>query len=339
MVHETDREVCADLYEPLLRMGLLRPGEAIALAPLTGGVSSDILLATTPTRKFCIKRALTRLKVTEVWEAPVGRNAAEADWLSLVGGWLPENVPAVLGEARAEGLFAMTYLSPDAHPVWKARLKDGEIDPSFASRVGEVLAKIHALSAGDRDIARTFANDRTFELIRLDPYFRFTATKYPRLADRLVELADRTLATKVALVHGDVSPKNILCDTAGPVFIDAECAWYGDPAFDLAFCLTHLLLKAVWQPQWAGDYARCYAALARAYLAGVNWEHVDALDARCATLIPALLLARIDGKSPVEYLGDQDQMNFVRRRAIALIADPGRSVTELGEYWQGKDHE
>ncbi|NTY41072.1 MULTISPECIES: phosphotransferase family protein [Burkholderia cepacia complex] len=339
MMRETDREAYRDLYEPLLRMGLLRPGEAIALAPLTGGVSSDILLATTPTRKFCIKRALTRLKVAEVWEAPVERNAAEADWLSLVAGWLPENVPAVLGEARADGLFAMTYLPPGTHPVWKARLKDGEIDTSFASCVGKVLVKIHALSAGDCDIARTFANDRTFELIRVDPYFRFTATKYPLLASRLGELADRTLATKVALVHGDVSPKNILCGVAGPVFVDAECAWYGDPAFDLAFCLTHLLLKTVWRPQWAADYMLCYAALARAYLAGIDWERADELDARCATLIPALLLARIDGKSPVEYLGDQDQMNFVRQRAIALMGDPGRSVSELGEYWQRKDHE
>ncbi|KGS72517.1 phosphotransferase family protein [Burkholderia pseudomallei] len=328
-----------ELHEPLQKMGLLRSGEVVIFAPLTGGVSSDILLATTSTRKFCIKRALTQLKVAELWTAPVERNAAEAAWLLQVGAWLPEHVPAVIGEARADGMFAMDYLPPDTHPVWKAQLSKGLCDAAFAARVGDVLARIHALSAGDRTIADTFANDQTFESIRLDPYFRFTAVKYPQLARRLNALADQTLSTRVALVHGDVSPKNILCSDLGPVFIDAECAWYGDPAFDLAFCLTHLLLKSVWHPEWRANYVRCYDALARAYLQGVDWESVTGLSERCATLIPALLLARVDGKSPVEYLPQRAEKAFVRQGAISLLVNPVRSTVELGELWLRREHE
>ncbi len=59
-------------------------------------------------------------------------------------------------------------------------------------------------------------------------------------------LSAGTLAAKIALVHGDVSPKKVPAGPRGPVFLDAECAWYGDPAFDLAFCLNHLLLKCLW---------------------------------------------------------------------------------------------
>jgi aminoglycoside phosphotransferase (APT) family kinase protein len=104
------------------------------------------------------------------------------------------------------------------------------------------------------------------------------------------------------LVHGDFSPKNLLIGPAGPVILDAECAWYGDPAFDLAFVLNHLLLKGVWRPQWRARYVTAFAALADAYLGHVRWEPRDAVEARTAALLPGLMLARIDGKSPVEYL-------------------------------------
>src|SRR5690606_24626353 len=117
-----------------------------------------------------------------------------------------------------------------------------------------------------------------------------------------------TASTRLALVHGDVSPKNILIGPNGPVFLDAECAWYGDPAFDLAFCLNHLLLKCLWTPRAATDFLASFEALAAAYRSGVVWEPPEALERRTARLLPGLLLGRIDGKSPVEYLtADRDK--------------------------------
>ena len=106
---------------------------------------------------------------------------------------------------------------------------------------------------------------------------------------RLEELVRVTGATKQALVHGDVSPKNILCGPHGPVFLDAECAWYGDPVFDLAFCLNHMLLKCLWRPQWSARYLACFDALAAAYLAGVTWEPREQTEARAAALLPGLV--------------------------------------------------
>lgn len=326
------------LHRPLREMGVLQADEPVAFAPLTGGVSSDILLVTTATRRFCIKRALPQLKVAQAWTAPVERNAAEAAWLKQVGAWLPAHVPAVIAEAPADGLFAMSYLPPDRHPVWKRQLADGACDAYFAAQVGDVLARIHVRSAGDPEIAKRFANDGTFESIRLEPYFRFTAKQYPQLGGRLSALADQTARTRLALVHGDVSPKNILRGADGPVFIDAECAWYGDPAFDLAFCLTHLLLKAVWRPAWRAEYVDSFRALAASYLRSVSWEPVGALSERCGALIPALLLARVDGKSPVEYLTAADEKDVVRRRAIRLLLNPTESVEALGAAWLRDDH-
>ena len=138
------------LSDSLRALGLVAQGEVPRFLPLTGGVSSDILVAEVAGRRFCLKRALPRLKVAALWEAPVERNAAEAAWLRTVGNWLPDNVPRLLGEDPALGMFAMEYLPPERYPVWKTQLRDGDIDPDFAAEVGARLAEIHCRSAGWR---------------------------------------------------------------------------------------------------------------------------------------------------------------------------------------------
>jgi hypothetical protein len=127
--------------------------------------------------------------------------------------------------------------------------------------------------------------------------------------------------------------RNILLGPRGPVFLDAECAWFGDPAFDLAFCLNHLLLKTVWVPSAASLLMESFDALSRGYLAGVDWEPPAALEGRTATLLPALLLARIDGKSPVEYLTDDASKEKVRRKARAMLKDPQKNVDDVKAGW------
>ena len=256
-----------DLIEPLRRMGLLKAGESAHLTPLTGGVSSDISLVEAGGRRFCVKRALPRLKVTALWEAPVERNAAEAAYMRAVARWLPHAVPRILGEDAKAGWFAMDYLAPEDHRLWKTQLLAGIIEPDFAAAVGRDLATIHARSAADPGVPAAFANDGTFEAIRIEPYLRATGRAHPPLAARFDELAQTTLTTKRALVHGDISPKNILQGPAGPVFLDAECAWFGDPAFDLAFCLNHLLLKGAREGVDRARYNSAFSALAGAYLA------------------------------------------------------------------------
>ena len=322
-----------DLIEPLRRMGLLKGGESARLTALTGGVSSDISLVEASGRRFCVKRALPRLKVAALWEAPVERNAAEAAYMRAVQRWLPRAVPRVLGEDAKAGWFAMDYLAPEDHRLWKAELLAGIIEPDFAAAVGRDLGLIHGRSARDPDVAAAFANDATFGAIRIEPYLRATAHAHPELASRFDELARVTLATKRALVHGDVSPKNILQGPAGPVFLDAECAWFGDPAFDLAFCLNHLLLKGAREGADRMHYNSAFSALASAYLAAVDWENADGLEARAAALLPALFLARIDGKSPVEYLARESERAAVRRCAMPLIADPPPRLKDVAGAW------
>src|SRR5205085_5858894 len=136
------------------------------------------------------------------------------------------------------------------------------------------------------------------------------------------------------LVHGDVSPKNILVGPAGPVFLDAECAWWGDPAFDLAFCLNHLLLKCLWTPAARDDFLACFDALSESYLAAAEWEPRAALERRAAALLPGLLLARVDGKSPVEYLRDDASRASVRRVARQFLVAPTDRLQVVAAGWR-----
>jgi aminoglycoside phosphotransferase (APT) family kinase protein len=296
-------------------------------------VSSDIFRVETPVATFCVKRALPKLKVAADWHAPVDRNRHEVEWLRVAGAIVPGAVPRVLAEDRDERAFAMEWLPSDRYPVWKAQLRDGLLDPATASAVGDVLGRIHAATADRPDIAARFATDEVFHAIRLEPYLIATGRAHPDLAARLDLLVATTSATKRVLVHGDFSPKNLLAGPDGPVILDAECAWYGDPAFDLAFVLNHLLLKGVWKPHWRSGYLHLFDVLVDAYRRHVAWEPWPALDLRAAALLPGLLLGRVDGKSPAEYLTGADDQAAVRAFAGARLATPTTSLAALAADW------
>jgi len=241
-------------------------------------------------------------------------------------------VPRVIGQDSETKSFVLEFLGPEFRN-WKAQLLAGDIDAQTASDVGDMLGRIHAATADRPDIATRFATDDTFYAIRLEPYLVECSRRHPELAERLMMLVTRTAQTRRVLVHGDLSPKNILAGPHGPVLIDAECAWFGDPAFDLAFCLNHFLLKCVARPQWAPGYLACYRAFAHAYLGGVTWELRDAIEVRIASLLPALLLARIDGKSPVEYMTAERDRQIVRNAACPLVAHAPARLEEIAVRW------
>jgi aminoglycoside phosphotransferase (APT) family kinase protein len=317
----------------LRAMGLAAADERPAFTRLTGGVSSDIWRVDLRRGPVCVKRALPKLRVAADWRAPVERNAYEARWMRRAAAVAPEAVPRLLGQDAAAGLLAMAYLPPDRYRPWKRELREGRADPATARAVGERLVRIHAATAGDPAVAADLPTDQIFYDIRLEPYLVRTAEVHPDLASALLDLVRVTAETRAAMVHGDVSPKNIVVGPEGPVFLDAECAWYGDPAFDLAFCLNHMLLKCLWTPRARSAFLACFDALAGAYLGGVAWENPAALERRAARLLPGLFLARVDGKSPVEYLTEERDRERVRRVARPLLARPVDRLAAVRDAW------
>ena len=327
------RPLPPEFAQALRELGLA--GDApLAGAPLEGGVSSDIWRVDTPDGPICAKRALPKLRVAADWRAPIARNRFEARWMQVAAEAVPGCAPRVLGQHERLGVLAMEYLPPRDHRLWKSMLRDGEVDLGHARAVAGTLARIHAHAASRPALAAEFATDAIFHDIRLEPYLLATAVRHPDLAGELSGLVARTQSCRVALVHGDVSPKNILIGPRGPVLLDAECAWWGDPAFDAAFCLNHLLLKCLWNPPAAPRLLAAFDTFAESYLGAAAWEPRARLEARIAALLPGLLLGRVDGKSPVEYLSGEVQKDRVRRVARALLKTPPERLGGVRTAWQ-----
>ena len=315
------------LDEFLVDAGLIQTGQETVWSPLTGGVSSDIWRVDAGDKSWCVKRALAQLKVAAEWKAPVERNAYEWDYMQVASAIAPGHVPTPIAHDKPRGLFAMAWLAPDQHRLWKSELLAGRVDVAGAARVGDLLGRIHSATARDPSLAERFATDASFHALRIDAYLLATARAQPDLAPLIEPIAARTAQTKRVLVHGDVSPKNIMFGPNGPILLDAECAWFGDPSFDLAFCLNHLLIKRLAVTGAEEALAASFDALVSAYLVHVDWEPVEAVEARAAALLPILALARVDGKSPVEYLDEGQRAKLRAAARKAIIAQP----TTLGD--------
>ena len=326
-----------DLRQSLIAMELLSTNQAgsstkLEAEPLTGGVASDIWRVELE-KTVCVKRALEQLKVSQEWRVPVSRNAFEVAWFKKVATITPQAVPAILGHDSARGVFAMDYWPPENYPVWKTQLHNGLVDAASIQALAIILAKIHQETAGDLAIANEFDTDDLFYSIRIEPYLIATAEKHTALKTQLHALARSLILHKKALVHGDFSPKNILIGPQGPIVLDAECAWYGDPVFDVAFCLNHLLLKCLWTPSATAAFVEGAALFLETYLARVDWEPQETTAARVASLLPALMLARIDGKSPVEYISDESDKNKVRQFSIAFLQSATAQPEQFISAW------
>jgi aminoglycoside phosphotransferase (APT) family kinase protein len=313
--------------------GLAEPGKPLNCVALSGGVSSDIFLVR-PTERapFVVKRALSKLKVKDAWFADPGRNRAEQDWFAYVGSLAPTAVPRLF--FRGPDWFAMEYLG-DGFVTWKSELLSGRVDLRRAQAAGYLLGQIHHGSWRDSAARSIFATGRNFHELRIEPYLVTTGLRVPALRAHFEAEAERLRSTALALVHGDYSPKNLLVSDDRMVALDAEVAWFGDPAFDSAFLLTHLHLKAALDPAQRAAILGLVPVYWTAYRNTIGL-HADAdLERRVARLLLMIMLARVHGKSPVEYLSSDAQKtvtHFVARWLPALPA----SLADVTAAWSAE---
>ena len=312
----------------LTTLNLMPHGATLHAHPLTGGVASDIAKVSVNDRVYCVKFALAKLRVKADWYAPVERNYAEYRWLKLVNEILPDASLTLYGHCDKEHGFVMDYIDSDNSYLLKTALFEGKGEKKQATKIGDVLGRIHNASTLS-DFDRTpFQNQDDFYALRLEPYLVYTAKQHADIADQLLEMSSLLYRANKVLVHGDVSPKNIIFDDQRALLLDAECATMGDACFDVAFCLNHFILKGLYLPNYRHSYFALCEAFWTAYQAHVTWEDKASLEERIVKLLPMLMLARCDGKSPVEYFDDTHKQ-ICRMSALALIKSPQSNLSSF----------
>jgi 5-methylthioribose kinase len=290
---------------------------------------------------FVLKQARAKLRTEKLWESRLERIWIERDALQLMGSILPEGaVPRVLFWDADQFLFAMTH-APENATVWKEQLLAGSVDPAVASHAGEILGTIHRATRDHPALNGQFADTTVFDELRIDPFYREIARVHPDIGPQIQALiASMSEVKHRCLVLGDFSPKNMLIHDRRLTLVDFETAHAGDPAFDLGFFLSHIWLKNLRAGESAGippgvftpEFDALGPAFLGAYQKQAQLGGVDtALLARAVRHWHACALARIDGKSPVDYLSEETR-SFARREALRGLRDRFDGTQSAGSH-------
>ena len=316
---------------------------AATVKQLAWGVSNIVLRVDTGLRSFVLKQSRKQLRTPIAWFSQLERIWREVDALHLLSERLPSHVvPRVLFEDSDNYLFGMEAVDAD-HRVWKADLLAGQLDNGIAIRLGQLLSQVHGCTPHTEDLSTGLDDRSVFEELRLDPFYRYVAanTSSRELAAALEQLVAETLECRECLVLGDFSPKNILLTSSGPVMVDFETAHIGDPAFDIGFFLSHLVLKAFYHGATSSDVLPLAQTFWETYqssrspavnLTAVNPTTGLDFEGRCVRHLAACMLARVDGKSRVDYLQEPWQIDGVRNVCRTLLVPDHQSETQSMEF-------
>lgn len=314
-----DIERPGDLSNYLTQMAFSTHDEAIRVQVLAGGVSNRTVLVTHANgEQWVIKQALDKLRVKADWFSDPTRIHREALALQSLGGLAPVgSVPALVFDDADRHIIGMQAV-PQPHENWKAMLLQGRLKLDYVAQFADWLGRVQRDAPTRPGLRDRFSDRAFFESLRLEPYYRYTANQVPAATAFLHTLIEDTLARHDTLVHGDFSPKNVLIYKDKLVILDYEVIHWGDPAFDVGFALTHLLSKAHHLPQHRAAFATAAQHFWQTYALQVDGLFGD-LEQRAVRHTLACLLARVDGRSPLEYLSEAERQR--QRSSVLRLMD------------------
>ncbi len=325
----------AALLRYLRGQALINSGESPRLRALAGGVSNrTVLVQRASGEDWVLKQALAKLRVEVDWFSAPERIHREAAGLRWLGRIIPGQVPQFVFADEQQHILGMSAI-PQPHQNWKTALLAGKTSIEQAQDFGRLLAKIHSAADCLPELRDDFADRRFFEELRLEPYYSYTASQVPDARDFLEQLIADTRARRLALVHGDYSPKNILIAAGKLILLDFEVIHFGDPAFDIGFSCAHFLAKASFLPQSRTAFMQMARAYWRAYCESLTPQIRDAVADQAPRHTLACFLARMAGRSPLEYL-DQTQRSRLQAIALDLLAQDNWELQTLMEDYEAQ---
>jgi 5-methylthioribose kinase len=309
----------------LIEKKIISASDQAEVEVLTGGVSNVVLAITTKNQKIVLKQALAELMVAQKWEADQRRAIVEANAIALFHKLSPDQVPNLVF-LDPERFILILDRVPVGSTVWKSDLLDGVINPDIAEVLGRTLAQWHNFGEKDKEARLQFMEDSLFEQLRIDPFYRFVAAKNDALKPIISRLINELEGDKTTIVHGDFSPKNIMVGMDDQVYIlDFEVTHVGNPVFDLAFLLAHLLCKKFRTDEPLEE--KLIGASAERFINA--YEVIRPIDSSLSLHTALIALARVEGKSPVNYLDSSMQSALVSYTKDILGKGEEISVVDL----------
>ena len=301
----------------LVHRGVIADTQNLIIEELSYGLSNIVLAVTNSEVDLVLKQALPELKVQTKWVVDQRRAIVEANAINLFHSISPNHVPQLI-DSDPE-LFTLTIQrAPHTSQVWKTELLAGRINSKIGFELGKILASWHNYGELHRESAETFDDDSLFDQLRIDPFYREISLNNPRLALEISDLISQLQNQKNTLVHGDFSPKNFLVNNNKDLYIlDFEVTHFGNPIFDQAFTLAHLLCKFFRTQNQLEMVA--LQETATQFLLGYEMLRKPSSLSSLAKHTAALTLARVEGKSRVDYLdlAAQEKIKIKAKSALA----------------------
>jgi aminoglycoside phosphotransferase (APT) family kinase protein len=315
----------------LISRGLATSADDILVQEMGGGVSNVVLFVQfkgKPGQRWVVKQSLGKLRVQDDWRSERDRIFREAEAIRVLRDSLgPDSLPEIVSVDHARYAYIMTAAACGSEP-WKSVLLRGKVDAGIARTAGGLLAKLIAAGRHMPALRDRFEDRTIFDQLRIDPYYRTTAARHPELRSTYDELIEDSWQIRASVVHGDYSPKNMLVKDGRVCLIDFEVVHWGDPAFDAGFLLNHLFLKACYRPSYGTLYFRAMKEFWRSLLEATHGECDPGFERMTMRHLGGLMLARIDGKSPVEYITDDSTKQQVRGLARRILLEPANTLDE-----------
>ena len=306
------------LVEYLKKRNIIKINEEYSFRYLGGGVSCTVIFLWVGDREIIIKQALEQLKTKEVWKCDPNRMNIEYESNRVYHELVPECAPEVYFYDEENYIYGREAL-PEDWRMWKEDLLKGLLNFSSSAKVIDALSTVHNSCAGDKEVKKIFENKEIFYQLRVSPYIEFVVGKHPELSRFSEEVNGFLMDESITLVHGDFSPKNIMTDGEAVSVLDHEVAHYGHPAFDLAFFSTHFVLKAVKNKAWAAAYLVMLSSMLDRYFKNVTFMDRGKLESDYVKTWAFIILARVDGKSPAEYIVEDFDKELVRKIAFRIF--------------------
>ncbi|MEP7109526.1 MAG: aminoglycoside phosphotransferase family protein [Ferruginibacter sp.] len=310
---------------------IVRSASSVFIEPLPGGISNSVLRIISDSGLFVLKQAMPKLRVSTEWISDIERSNTEKNALKFLAGIIPGYVPELVYEDEDNYLFIMTCI-PEPAVTWKSLLMKQECNEGIGRKVGQILGTIHQATHNSQEAKELFYDKKFFYQLRIEPFFEFLKIKHPGLKKDIDQHIAVCLNREDSLVIGDYSPKNILVHGEDVSVIDFEVAHYGDASFDLGFLTTHLLLKSLRAQENSNRHYNVFRQVIDSYFSRIHYTKRCDLELLAVRQLAWLLLARVDGKSPAEYVTEEREKQFIRFISNEILSSNMKTYREVIEF-------